>query len=219
MSRLLPPAFLFRFAVPISFVDPAGTTKAGTLPLPESARVAMPSVMDDAEPFVALSLGWNDNGLAISLTVTGKRKPPECDLRNPTESDGLQIWIDTRDTQSIHRASRFCHHFCAMPAGSSRGKKEPVVVQQPIARAKEDAPIADSEAIPIAVELTVDGYRLDLFLPAAVLNGYDPEASPRLGFYACVKDRELGDQVWSVGAEFPYAHDPSLWSTLELVRS
>jgi hypothetical protein len=32
-----------------------------------------------------------------------------------------------------------------------------------------------------------------------------------------VRDAELGDASLTVGPEFPYAHDPSLWSTLELV--
>ena len=33
-----------------------------------------------------------------------------------------------------------------------------------------------------------------------------------------VKDAELGEQVLSVGADFPYWEDPSLWSVLELTR-
>ncbi len=52
----------------------------------------------------------------------------------------------------------------------------------------------------------------------AVLHGFDPEQNPRLGFCYAVRDAELGEQVLSVGADFPYAEDPSLWSVLELVR-
>jgi hypothetical protein len=51
-----------------------------------------------------------------------------------------------------------------------------------------------------------------------VLNGYDPDQNPRLGIYYAVRDAERGEQVLSVGSEFPYCEDPSLWSVLELVR-
>ncbi len=33
-----------------------------------------------------------------------------------------------------------------------------------------------------------------------------------------MKDAELGEQFLTVGREFPYDHDPSLWSTLELTK-
>ena len=51
-----------------------------------------------------------------------------------------------------------------------------------------------------------------------MLNGYDPEQNPRLGVYYAVRDAELGEQVLSVGADFPFSEDPSLWGVLELVR-
>jgi hypothetical protein len=59
---------------------------------------------------------------------------------------------------------------------------------------------------------------VEAFFPAAVLNGFDPDQNPKLGFYYAVRDAEHGDQVLGVGADFPYAEDPSLWAGLELVR-
>ena len=61
-----------------------------------------------------------------------------------------------------------------------------------------------------------DGYRVELWLDAADLHGFDPEANPRLGFYYLVRDRELGEQFLSVEHDFPFAFDPSVWSTIEL---
>ena len=58
----------------------------------------------------------------------------------------------------------------------------------------------------------------EAFLPAGVLHGFDPEQNRRLGFYYAVRDAELGEQVLSVGTDFPYWEDPSLWSVLELAR-
>jgi hypothetical protein len=63
------------------------------------------------------------------------------------------------------------------------------------------------------------GYLIEAFLPAAVLHGFDPEQNLKLGFFYWVHDNELGDQTLSVGSEFPYIEDPSLWSVLALARS
>ncbi|MFQ5730816.1 MAG: hypothetical protein ACE5KM_02555 [Planctomycetaceae bacterium] len=218
MERVLPASFLFRYALPVLHRDPIQPGKSGPRPLPPECRLPDVAGLDAGTPFAELRLAWNDAGLAVSLEVTGKAHPPQGDPNAPAESDGLQLWIDTRKTQNIHRAGRFCHHFCILPQVAGRRKDRPRAIQLPIARAREDAPLVESKALPVNAQPRTDGYRLDAWLPAAVLNGYDPDSAPRLGFYYCVRDSELGDQTLSVGAEFPYAHDPSLWATLELVR-
>jgi hypothetical protein len=215
MTRVLPSSFLFRYSFAVPQREAAGA--ALPLNLPDGCRLPFPGVLDDRDEFSALKLAWNARGVAISVEVAGKRRPPQCDPRRPTESDGLQVWFDTRDTQTIHRASRFCHHFCVLPTGSGRRNREPAAIQLPIARAREDAPLVESAAIPTLAELRSDGYRLDVWIPAEALHGFDPEAVPRLGFYYLVRDSELGDQTLTVGEEFPYPHDPSVWSTLQLV--
>ena len=64
----------------------------------------------------------------------------------------------------------------------------------------------------------VDGYLLELCLPAAALTGFDPAEHPRIGFTYLVLDQELGEQTFTVGAELPYDEDPSLWAALELSK-
>jgi len=61
-------------------------------------------------------------------------------------------------------------------------------------------------------------YRLEAFFPVTALNGYDPAEHSRLGVYYYVRDSELGDQFLSVGWDFPFGEDPSLWAVLELVK-
>ena len=63
---------------------------------------------------------------------------------------------------------------------------------------------------------TVSGVPIEPLYTPESLNGFDPEQNRRLGFYYAVRDSELGEQVLSVGSEFPYWEDPSLWSVLEL---
>jgi hypothetical protein len=218
MPDLLPHRFLFRYSFPVRYEAKLSRTGKSLLAL--SPECALPDVgaLDEARHFGQVRLAWNEKGLGIGVEVRGRKQPLQCDPTAPDISDGLQVWIDTRSTQTIHRASRFCHHFCLLPAGAGRDKRAPVAIQLPIARAREPTPLCDPSEIRLASQIDKAGYRLEAWLPASVLNGYDPEAQPRLGFYYYLRDAELGEQFLTVGAEFPFAYDPSLWSVLELVR-
>ena len=215
---LLPHRFLFRYALPVRYERKL--PKSGKKLLGLSADFALPDFgsLDKAAPIGQLRLAWNEQGLGISVEVEGKRRPPHCDVISPEASDGLRVFIDTRDTQNIHRASRYCHQFGLFPCDSLTGASDPWAVQIPILRAREEAPKANLAEIRLGSIVSKTGYCLEAWLPASVLHGYDPEAQPRLGFYFAHRDGELGDQFLSVGADFPFAIDPSLWSTLELVR-
>jgi hypothetical protein len=92
------------------------------------------------------------------------------------------------------------------------------VAQSKINRALEDAPMAAANTVALRVFTKVGGYTLEAFVPAAAMHGYDPEQHSRLGFFYAVRDEELGEQTLSVGPEFPFWEDPSLWSVLELAR-
>src|SRR5437588_149367 len=80
-----------------------------------------------------------------------------------------------------------------------------------------EAPLATGNAVAFQCLHRAGGYLLEAYLPAAVLNGFDPEQNPRLGFFYAVRDRERGEQTLGLGSDFPYAEDPSLWGVLELV--
>jgi hypothetical protein len=216
MSYVVPPRFLFRYAFPVPRIDRLPKKGKRLLDLPQRCTLPYLDELDGAPRFAEVRVAWNARGLGLSATVRGKSKPPDGSIEPPAEAAGLQVWVGTRNTQSIHRAGRFCHHFCLLPAGGGRKGDEPVAVPQPIARAREESPLPRPDQIPIAVDRRTDGYRLEAWLPAATLYGYDPDANPRLGFYYCLRDAELGEQFLTVGREFPFAHDPSLWSTLEL---
>ena len=206
MPALLPTPFLFRFLLPVPYRD--------TLPaeLDEPCTLPLPAVLDEPRLADVLQLraAWNAEGLAFTAHVRGKGTPPQGTAVNPLAADGLQLWIDTRGTQNVHRASRFCHHFCLLATGGG--------VQLPIPRAREESPLAKSADLQVTVSRHKQGYDLTAWIPEKALQGYDPEGSPRLGFYARLRDNELGDRYLTVGPEFPFATDPSVWSTLDLSR-
>jgi hypothetical protein len=216
---LLPHRFLLRVAYPCRYVKAMPADEDDSLiDLPESCRLDNFAAMDESRNFADVRLGWNELGLGLQVEVRGKSEVPRGDVAHPRASDGVTLWIDTRDARTSHRASRYCHLFHFLPAGGGSERDEPAIVSAKINRALHDAPLSPPSAIPFRCERITGGYRMEAFLPAAVLNGYDPEQNPRLGIYYAVRDAELGEQVLSVGGEFPFAEDPSLWSALELVR-
>jgi hypothetical protein len=216
---LLPHRFLFRVAYPCRYLKSIPAEDADRLlDLPETCRIDNFAAMDERKNFADVRLAWNELGLGLQVEVTGKDALPEANASRLRSSDGVTFWIDTRDARTSHRASRYCHQFHLLPSGGGPDSDEPVFSQMKINRALQDAPLCNSSSVPFRSIRTRHGYILEAFLSAAVLNGFDPEQNPRLGFDYVVKDTELGEQVLSVGADFPYWEDPSLWSVLELVR-
>lgn len=217
---LLPHHFLFRVAHPCRYVKEIPLEERDELlDLPEQCRIDNFAAMDEQRNFAEVRLAWNEFGLGLQVEVKGKRQSPQGDSARPRGSDGVTLWIDTRDARTSHRASRYCHQFHFLPTGGGPDHDEPALVQAKINRALQDAPPCSPNEVPFRATPTKKGYLLEAFLPAAVLHGFDPEQNPRLGFYYAVRDAELGEQVLSVGADFPYWEDPSLWSVLELVSS
>lgn len=212
-NDLLAPSFLFRFALPLKRIT--GHWPA-CMPLGDEHRLLNFTALDDAHQFADVRAAWNERGLLFSLNVSGKKQQPWCREGRLEESDGLHVWIDTRDTKNIHRASRFCHHFVFLPTGGGRRLDQPVAEQTLINRARENSHPVRPGILGAQGQKRVNGYALDCFVPAEALTGFNFDDYPRLGFFYAVLDRELGIQSLAYSSEFPYREDPSLWCSLEL---
>jgi hypothetical protein len=214
---LVPARFLFRVAYPCRHrTDIPCTDGDRLLDLPEVCRLENFAALDGARNFADVRMAWNEHGVAFQAEIGGKDQPPQGDAARPRGSDGVTLWLDTRDARGGHRATRYCHQFHLLPTGGGADFDEPALVPAKINRALQDAPLAPAGAVPFRAGLVKGGYRVEAFFPAAVLHGFDPEQSRRLGVFYAVRDAELGEQTLSVGSDFPYGEDPSLWSVLEL---
>jgi hypothetical protein len=231
MDSLLPTRFLFRFSAPCRYRDPLWTDKGAQLS--EKHRLISLAELEERTAWADVRAAWSEGGLAFAVRVQGKKQPPWCRVDKPEDSDGLQVWIDTRDIHNVHRAGRFCHRFVFLPAGkkgtgptfqsSPEGAlhkldRPPFSMPLPINRAREQPHPIRHELLKVYCEGREDGYTLEAYIPAEALTGFDPAEHPRLGFTYAVLDRELGEQTFSVGSPMPYQEDPSLWATLELTK-
>lgn len=215
-ERLVAPTFLFRFAAPCLYAEDLWSAKGAGL----GPKHVLPCFgeLEGKKIHSEVRAGWKEAGLAFTFHVKGKTQPPWCRDSRIDDSDGVQIWIDTRNTQNIHRAGRFCHRFALLPVGSGRKLDEPLIALLAINRAKESPREIDPRQLQIRCERKHDGYILQAFLPVATLTGFNPAEQPAIGFTYAVIDRELGPQTFTVGTEFPFAEDPSLWGSLNLSK-
>jgi hypothetical protein len=186
------------------------------LDLPESASLAWPARLDGSAAHLDLRAAWNPQGLAFSLAVTGRSVPALGKPDQPTQADSFELWIDTRDMQSVHRATRYCHHLCVLPTGGGDNGQSGITIPLPVARARDDAPLAEQDVFLTHSRISRTGYLLEVWIPAEALHGFDVVHQPRFGFYCQVNDAEHGTLGFSLGPEFPANSDPSLWHTLVL---
>jgi hypothetical protein len=237
-APLLPTRFLFRFSAPCLRRDPLWSEQEE--PLEESYRLAGLAELEGRAALADVRAAWSEQGLAFCVIVQGKSQPPWCRSSKIEDSDGLQVWIDTRDVHNVHRATRFCHRFIFLPEIKEEKKGTgPICAKHPEGRSgkwglspfspahAECLPIHRAKELPHPVRqgllqarcrLQTDGYILEAFIPAEALTGFDTVEHPRLGFTYAVIDRELGEQTFGVGSPMPYQEDPSLWATLELKK-
>ena len=150
---IVPNRFLVRIAHPCPYVKDVprdSDDDEHLIELPESARVQNFADLDERKNFADVRLGWNEFGLAVQCEMTGKEQLAVGDADRPRQSDGLSLWIDTRDARASHRATRYCHNFLVLAAGGGPEKDEPFVAQSKINRAQQDAPWRTSRTSPSA---------------------------------------------------------------------
>jgi len=213
---LLPQAFWFRVALACPKVEDIPRSKGRLLDLPASHALPDLGELEGRASWTKVSVGYNATGLGVAFELLDKAGPISPEPERLSGSDSVQVWIDTRDTRNVHRATRFCHRFVATIIPAKGRALDVVVAQKPIARAVADAPTAASGSVQARAERTLSGWRLELFFPSPTLHGFDPETNRRLGFAYQVTDPERGDQFLGVGREFPIGEDPSLWASLVL---
>lgn len=211
----IPRNLLFRckFSCPRLGKEPKGFEQ-----LDPSGELPMLGLFEGQLPYARVRCGWMDDAFFLGAAVREKTQSLWVRANQPLESDGLQFWLDTRDTHNVHRATRYCHWFVASP-NPAGGCDSATCGMLRINRAKEDAPTINRGKVVATAKVVTGGYDLLLKVPSSLLNGWSPADQRLLGFSVAVVDRELGWNTLGVGTDLPLAEDPSLWSTLELVGS
>jgi hypothetical protein len=216
MTELIPNRFLFDFEFPLRRLAAPMRLDGRLRGWSDAYRLPDLHAVDGVSPFAPVWAAWDETGLYVACRVEGKREPVRCDPAVYWRSDCLRLCIDTRDTRTIRRASRYCRQLFLMPAGGGPGKDRPAGGAPRFTRAREHAPDVAASRLKVAAEVTPDGYALEAYIPGTVLHGFDPAEHPRIGFYYILEDQELGQQFLTIGDDLHWYIDPSTWATAVL---
>src|SRR5438093_1500049 len=139
---LVPHRFLLRVAHPCRYVK-AMPLRADDrlLELTAEHRIENYAAIDAEKNFAEVCLAWNELGIGLQVEVRGKQQLPVGNPERPRGSDGVTLWLDTRDARAGHRASRTCHQFHFLVTGAGPEHDEPAFVQAKINRALQAAPL------------------------------------------------------------------------------
>ncbi|MEZ6088097.1 MAG: hypothetical protein R3C05_08755 [Pirellulaceae bacterium] len=215
-SMLIDPTFLFEFSIDIKYAS-LKWTKSG-IKLDESHRIPAFGTLAGRPHYADVRLGWSEAGLGFWVDVDGKAQIPWCREARVDESDGLHLFIDTRNSPGIHRANRFCHQYAFLPTGAGAKRDQPVARMLNIHRARELPTPADANALQVHSNLKKHGYELSGLVATQCMSGFDPTEFPKISLWFAIVDREIGWQTLSLGPEYPCQEDPTLWATAELKR-
>jgi hypothetical protein len=211
---LIDPTLLFRFETTLRMRK--FTHNPESWVLPADCRLPAFDALAGRPHYAEVRMAWSEDGIVFWMQATNKKQLPICREQRPGDSDGFHLWLDTRNSADIHRASRYCHHFAFCPMGAGTKRDRPFMALVPINRAKENPQPIMPNALQSQVKLAVNGYQISGIIPASAMTGFDPQQFPQLGFWWAVMDDERGWQTMSLSREYPVTENPSLWSTARL---
>ncbi len=212
VENLIPETFLFHFAVSISEKQRLFQGK-----LSKEYELPRLSTLAGKDSFSSVRAAWSRQGVRFEFHIEGRGAPLPDYHESIEDYEGVWLWLDTRATHNVHRATRFCHLFNVLIHGRTEGEEGPLISRSSIHRAREQPAAQDPEAASAQLRSTKAGYVVDVRLPAKSLVGYDTDEYRQLGFFYTVRDSELDWDYWTAARQLPFSEDPSVWSTLDMV--
>lgn len=217
MENVVPPSLLFEFRHVVPQCELPSKKKSGRLlTLASDAPLFVPATLNDQNSCAEFRLGWHADGVGICVAVHGKTEVVNGSSADPDRSDSVKIWLDTRPSGNVHRATEYCHSFICLPADEQQDGR-PSADVLPIAQQRATRVETNTNSFLLRTHRTKSGYELEVWIPGNQLSGYREIAETgRIGFHAVVHDTELGEQPFSVGSDFPTSYDPSTWTQMDL---
>lgn len=183
--------------------------------IPNFSTYALPdtSKLCHEDPFAKVAMGWHEEGVGFQIQVS--QSYTRSSYPNIELGDSIELMIDARDLKSTGFNTRFCHHFYFLPQaveGYQWGEKTRF-------RTEDSHSLCDPQLLQCQVRLRSDHSNMKIFIPSPCLHGYDPKQFDRLGFTYRINRAGGKPQHFSVvSQEYQIDQQPSLWSSLRLVK-
>jgi hypothetical protein len=181
----------------------------------EKSAYLLPSTAElcDEKSFGKVYMGWNREGIELQVVVD--QPVQECFYPDVSRGDGVELFFDTRDVKTSGYNTRFCHHFFFLPEavdGHQAGELTRF-------RTEDVHELCDPNELKVKSKTSPRGYSLQIFIPSHCLYGYDPDQFARMGFtYRLNRYRDDPQHFSAVSEEYQIEQQPSLWSSVQLVK-
>lgn len=162
--------------------------------------------------FADIAMGWDPEGIEAYVKVD--RPFVRACYPQVNSGDSVELFIDTRDIKTSGYNTRFCHHFFFFPE-ALEGRTAGELTRF---RTEDAHELCDANDLKVKATIKKDNYSLQIFIPSACLQGYDPDQYSRLGFTYRINHGGESQHFSVVSAEYQLEQQPSLWSSLKLVK-
>ncbi len=205
----------FRLQLALPRLQPLPPLDGSLQGWPRAALLPDLSSLHGQGSFGRVLAGWTLDGLAFGVEVDvghDLRLDPE----HPFRSDGIEVWVDTRDSREARKPTRFCHHFLLLPGGHGPRGRACYVQEMNPGGVKRPEDMADIQRIRAKAEVGRGGYTLEFLLPREVLAGYAPLEATSVALAYRLRSSVYGVQDLAFGEHFPLWRNPSLWLSARL---
>lgn len=217
METLIPNTVLFAFRIDLGRIDLPPRPDPTLECFEPFHRLPLFGPLDGETPYASFYAGWSQSGLAFGLDHARWSGAFHSDSGRPAGSDGLRVYIDTRDRKDVHRGTRFCLGLFIRPEFRAPADPVATVSMIKLPRARQDPPTINTQRIDVAVRTRKQAWQMAVHLPAEVLPGYDPAQFASIGLQLVLQDRVRGRLHLGPGEDLDYASNPSTWVSCRLV--
>lgn len=171
------------------------------------------SALMNGSSFATVSMGWNFDGIEVYIVV--EERITKCSYPDVSNGDSVELFFDTRDLKTSGHNTKFCHHFFFLPEAID-GHLTGEITKF---RTEDAHELCSPDDLNVKVKKSATGYALEIFIPAQILHGFDPEQFDRMGFsYRINRAGDKPQEFSASSEEYQVEQQPSLWSSLKLVE-
>lgn len=155
--------------------------------------------------FAQVFAAWDKRGIHYHFSV---EKETDLSIDNdPRKGDSIELFFNTRPSDSRTFLTQFCHHFVLTPV-EMRGTLFREVTKF---RTEETHPFVTQQDVSVSSHLDTDRYLIDCILPFSVFHGY--EKKKPLTFFYRINRKESSPQSLSAShQEYEPQKTPLLWT-------
>jgi hypothetical protein len=174
----------------------------------------------NSTPEPKVYIGWRDEGLYMGFEVFDQNIESMPATGRWWTRDSIEFWVSTRPVptdQQVYNA--WCHQFYFVPNANPIDGILGTVGQWHRPGDALQSNLVPHPTIIHQTRVLPDRYTVEMFIPSAALNGWNPSEHPEMAFNMHIRNfHKAADYFWSAPKEAATQMRPNTWGKLVLVK-